>query len=100
MDSALQREFGLDVPDAVSEEGLLAALETRLDALLRTEPLRLLQILYRMDVDEGGADAAMDSANAPAALARLILQRNHLRAATRAAFRMPPPADEDADLAL
>jgi len=100
MDTTLAREFGLELTDSVSEEELLHALETRLDTLMRTEPMRLLQILYRMDVDERAAEAAMDDTNAPESLARLILQRTHLKTATRAAFRSPPPSDEDADLLL
>ena len=100
MDAALAREFGLEASGLVSEEAVLRALETRLDDLLRADPMRLLQILYRMDVDERAADAAMDNANPAGTLARLILQRTHLKAATRAAFRPPAIRDEDADMAL
>jgi hypothetical protein len=100
MDAALANEFGLETSDVVSEEELLAGLEARLDVLMRKDPLRLLQILYRIDVDERAFEAAMDDANAPGCLARLILQRTHLKAATRAAFRPPPPDDENADLLL
>jgi hypothetical protein len=97
---ALAQEFGLEVPDVVSQEELLKALEQRLDVLMGSQPIRLVQILYRMDVDEIAAAEAMDNANAAAALARLIIQRTQLKVATRAAFRPPPLADDDADLAL
>lgn len=100
MNATLTREFGLEVSDYVSEESLLLALEARLAAFLRTEPVRLLQILYRIDVDERAAEAAMDNANASAALACLILRHVQLKAAVRAASSPPPATDEDPDLLL
>ena len=100
IDAALAREFGLEISATVSEADLLNALEERLDLLMRLEPMRLLQILYRMDVDEHAAEAAMDTANPPGSLARLILQRSQLKAASRSAFTPPPPDSEDADLLL
>lgn len=100
MNAALAREFGLEISGAVSEDELLAALEARLDVLMQTEPMRLLQILYRMDVNESAAEAAMCDANPAALLARLILHRIRLKAATRAAFRPLPATDDDADLLL
>ena len=100
IDTALAQQLGLELSDSVSEESLLKALEARLDVLMRMEPMRLLQILYRMDVDEHAAERAMDGANPPASLARLILQRTQLKAATRVAFRPPTSDGEDADLLL
>lgn len=101
IDASLAWEFGLETENVVSEEELVAALEARIQVLMQREPMRLLQILYRMDVDERAADTAIASANPADLFARLILQRARTNTATRNAFRPPsPPADGDADLIL
>ena len=83
-----------------TETDFLRALEVRLDSLLRLDPERLARTLYRLDVDERGAsDAIATGTNAPAKLARLILERSVAKAASRAATSVPPD-DEDRALLL
>lgn len=94
------QELGLREADMGTDDDFLRALEVRLDVLLRQDPERLARMLYRLDVDERAADAAIaDAANAAAALARLMLERMNAKAATRADFSAPA-SEADADLLL
>ena len=86
--------------DTRTEEDFLRALEVRLDVLLQQDGERLARLLYRLDIDERAANSAIASgANAPALLARLILERVRAKAASRAASAAPPD-DEDPALLL
>ncbi len=94
------QELGLREADMDTDNDFLRALEVRLDVLLRQDPERLARMLYRLDVDERAASFAIaDAANAPGALARLVLERIATKAATRADFSAPA-SEADADLLL
>ena len=89
------QELGVRSVDTRTEEDFLRAMEVRLHALLSQEPERLARLLYRLDVNEHAADNAVASgANAPALLARLILERSRAKAASRANFSVQPDEDD------
>lgn len=74
---AIAQSLGLEAPEN-GDQALLAWLENRVDALLRHEPEKLMQALYRFDVDENQVRAAMHPAQAenPARqIAKLLMER-------------------------
>ena len=95
--SALIREpFELEsTPD--SEEELLAVLAGRIAEMLERRPEYLMSMLYRLDVLEEKIHPAMHPlAPEPAnvGLARLVLERQMQRVATKRDIKIPPLDDQ------
>lgn len=67
------------VENSLTEEELVKLLATRVEELLRIEPEKLLQLLYRLDVSEEKAKRALASKNPSVALAKEIIARELLR---------------------
>lgn len=57
---SLRQEFGLATPSDLNNslDGLIASLSKAIAKLLQTQPERLFQILYRLDVNENIVKAA------------------------------------------
>jgi hypothetical protein len=92
--SLIKQEFEVaDAESAHSEEELLAMLAERIAHMLETQPEYLFSMLYRMDVLEKKIRPVMDpSAPEPAniGLARLVLERQKQRIATKRSIKTEP----------
>jgi hypothetical protein len=90
----VKQDFDLTEADnAQSEADLLAALAERIAQMLETQPEYLFSMLYRMDVLEEKirpvlAPAAPEPANL--GLARLVLERQKQRVATKRSVKTEP----------
>lgn len=83
--------------DDISEEALTALLADRIAVMLERNIETLFSLLYRLDISEAKVREAMSPAcSEPAnlALARLVLERQKQRLATKASIRSEP-LDED-----
>ena len=90
------------VHGGASEDELLAILTDRIGLMLEQEPEQLMSLLYRLDVEEPKINRALHaSAPEPAhvGLARLVLERQKQRAATKRSVAVHPieGLDEDWD---
>jgi hypothetical protein len=73
--NAIQQQWELQLPETVTEEELLRILAQRVKLLLErgTEPF--FQLMYRLDIPEHKLYDAMNTGDAPHAIAHLIYQR-------------------------
>ncbi len=72
---ALQRAFELPATDNMAWNEMKLLLEQELHSLLKKQPEKLKHILYRIDVNEKLAAAAMASEHPAQQLAALIIER-------------------------
>ncbi len=96
--SLIVRQFDLEDAQgrAFSEQDLLDALARRIDYMIEHDMDMLLSLLYRLDVDEQKINRALDPAAPDPAhigLARLVLERQKQRVATRQQYRPPGAGD-------
>ena len=90
----VKQDFDLtEAETAQSEADLLAALAERIAQMLETQPEYLFSMLYRMDVLEEKIRPVLDPA-APdppnLGLARLVLERQKQRVATKRSIKTEP----------
>ncbi len=92
--AAWLKETGLEpTPFGSGEAEVLAFLESHIARLLETDPDSLKQIFYRLDVSESKVAQAFAgnlSAEWPAQLARLVLEREKQRLFWREHYRNLP----------
>lgn len=95
----LQKEWGVTLPETVSEAEILAILELRVAEILQRGPDDFFQLMYRLDVSEHKLNNAMYVSEKPAAdIARLIYNRQLQKIQARMAFRSQQVTEEDEDL--
>jgi hypothetical protein len=96
------RDFGLpESAERMSEEELFRLLADHIDYMIEHQMEMLLSLMYRMDVDEGKVHFAMspfapDPANE--GLAKLVLERQQQRAATKQHYKQGDIEGIDKDL--
>ena len=83
---ALQNTFQVSVPNDVSKENILKALQQKISELLQGNAESFFQILYRLDISERKVvEALKDSEHAIDKLAELIYERQLQKAKSRIA---------------
>jgi hypothetical protein len=96
------RDFELETPDKVmSEEELLTYLSDVIAYMIERKLDYLLSLLYRLDVSEKSINQALMPGNnedAHVALARLVIDRQKKRIATKRAYREQHPSNWNWDL--
>ena len=96
----INRAYGWELAPVGTEEALEAALAEKINALMEGNFDRLLQLLYRIDINEyrlrrlllenEGEDAGM-------IIARLIVQRQWEKIESRRKYRQDPDAGADGE---
>jgi hypothetical protein len=85
----LNSSYGLDLPETTSIEALEAILAERVNTLIIDDFNRLVQLLYRVDVNEEKLKNLLrenTATNAGLLIARLILERQWQKIETRRKF--------------
>jgi hypothetical protein len=95
----LQQEWGIAIPEIISEETILEQLQLKVVQILERGPEAFFQLMYRLDISERKLQDAMYISKSPAAsIARLIYVRQWQKMKSRAAHRntgsKPDAADE------
>ncbi len=88
-------DAGLADPEADYHQ-LIEIMSRRIEELLSGQFETLMSMMYRLDIDENSIRRALDPANPenPASsLARLIVDRQKRRMATKRKYRQPPLED-------
>ena len=96
------RDFELETPEnPMSEAELLAYLANVIGYMIEKKLDYLLSLLYRLDVSESKINRALMPGNledANVALARLVIERQKQRIATKRAYRQQNPSNWNWDL--
>ena len=85
-------DIDLTQPSTTDEE-VLAVLSARIDTMLESEPDLLMSLLYRLDIEEKAILQALEPGNgepAALALARIVLERQKQRSATKKKIEVRP----------
>ena len=94
----LNNSYALELPEAPGMDELEALLAEKVNAMIETDFGALVQLLYRIDVNEGRLrDLLQESAGEDAGrvIARLILQRQWQKIETRRRYRQDTGGDEE-----
>lgn len=90
----LQTDWGLQLPDLVSEEEILLQLEKKVLQLADSNPEAFFQLMYRLDIPEQKVKAVLFEEDAASQIARLIYKRQLQKIEARKLFRQH---DEEID---
>ena len=94
---ALQQDWGLQIPDTLSEEEILKKLADRVAQLTEKGAEAFFQLMYRLDISERKLTNVMHGPDVAAQIARLIYDRQWEKIRSRRHFR-EHAKDEDPDL--
>lgn len=94
---AFQKEWGIALPEIISEEAILQALEQAVISQLQKGAETFFQLMYRLDISEQKVNAALQTSNAPAVIARLIYDRQLQKIQSRIQHKAND-SEEDAEL--
>ncbi len=85
--TALQQEWGLTVPEILSEEEILKMLEARVVVLIDRGSESFFQLMYRLDISEKKLHGVMHEADVAMQIARLIYDRQVKKIETRKQYK-------------
>ncbi|HWK02307.1 MAG TPA: hypothetical protein VNS58_01665 [Puia sp.] len=97
----LNRTYGLELAESPSAEQMELLLADKLNTMIRTDFSALVQLLYRIDINETrlrqlltpSSPAEGETEDAGKIIARLIIERQRQKIQTRRQYSSPPPAD-------
>lgn len=91
---ALGQDWGLLLPDTLSEEAILKLLADRIVTILERGPETFFQLMYRLDISEKKLNAVMQDEDVAAKIARLIYDRQLQKIQSRIANRKTSESDD------
>ena len=91
---ALKDEWGLQLPETLSEEAILQLLADKIVTILERGPETFFQLMYRLDISEKKLVAVLQDENAPYKIARLIYDRQLQKIRSRQENRMKNESDD------
>lgn len=96
--AALQQEWGLQLPNTISEATILQKLAERVAVWVGQGAEAFYQMMYRLDISERKLNAAMGTPDVADQIARLIYDRQLQKVRSRALYKGGSGAVEDEDL--
>lgn len=94
----LQRTLGLQADAQMGEEGIIKLLAAWAANALQKGEGTFYQMMYRLDIPEAALHAALQEADAPTGVARLVYRRQIEKYLSRKAHRTKGSAPEDQEL--
>lgn len=97
----IRQDFALPVQsntEGPTEQELLDQLSAQIFVMIENELEPLLNLLYRLDIDERDIDRAFNPENPEdvhVSLAKAVLERQKRRVYTKRNYRQPPIVDQD-----
>jgi hypothetical protein len=91
---ALQSDWGIQIPDTLSEDAILQLLAERVVLFLERGAETFYQLMYRLDISEKKLNAVLQDADVPGKIARLIYDRQLQKVKSRRENKMTPPVDD------
>ncbi len=95
---ALSKDWGLAMPDTISEEEIIRLLADRLAVYLDKGPEAFFQLMYRLDISERKLNAILHGQDPAPAIARLIYERQTEKARSRAFYKKDDKGADDPEL--
>lgn len=91
MDQELFDQFKDENYNTITEKDLLEGIKMRVEELMNEDPRLLFSYMYRLDILEWKIKAALNQSSDPASLAfaKLILERQKERHATKLKYKQP-----------
>lgn len=96
--NSLQNDLAIELPEKISREELEAKLSVFINDLINHNFQQLVQILYRIDVNESKLKKLLQDnpqQDAGNLIARLIIERQLQKIKLKQEFRNRPPADNE-----
>jgi hypothetical protein len=93
----IQSDWGIELPNLISEEAIIDKLAERVAQLLQNGPDAFFQLMYRLDVPERKLRSITPGADVAIYVAKLIYDRQLQKAHSRAHFRNNPLSHTDDD---
>ncbi len=84
---ALQNDWGLQLPDIISEEEILKQLTIKVTRLIDQGPETFFQLMYRLDISEKKLNGVMQEEYVAENIARLIYDRQFQKIQSRQLFK-------------
>lgn len=84
---ALQGDWGLQLPDILSEEAILKLLADKIVTILERGPETFFQLMYRLDISEKKLTAILGDEQVASKIARLVYDRQLQKIQSRLAHR-------------
>ena len=94
---AIKEEWGLDLPDQLSEEAIMKMLEARVVKLIEEGPETFIPMMYRLDISEKKLHGVLNENDVANKIARLIYDRQVQKMESRKKYSAQA-ANEDPDL--
>ena len=94
---SLREEWGVEIPDLISEAAILEKLADRVVELIGKDSEQFFQLMYRLDISEIKLNEALHDSDVPARIARLIYDRQIQKIYSREFFKKDNN-DADPDL--
>ena len=91
----LRQEWGITIPDILSEETILDSLELRVMALIQQGPDAFFQMMYRLDISERLLRTVMHDIDAGKKIARLIYDRQLQKMRSRQFYKNKREANDE-----
>jgi aspartate/glutamate racemase len=91
---ALQQDWDISLPDALSEEAILKLLADRVVLILERGAETFFQLMYRLDISEKKLNAVLEDDDVAAKIARLIYDRQLQKIKSRHEHRMKQENDD------
>ncbi len=91
----LEADWGLQLPDVVSEETILKHLEQKILELADRNPEAFFQLMYRLDVAEQKVKSVLFEPDAGMQIAKLVYKRQLQKIEVRKLFRAKDDVADD-----
>lgn len=91
---ALQHDWGIQLPEMLSEEAILKLLADRIVAILERGPEEFFQLMYRLDISEKKLRGVLHEADVADQIARLIYDRQLQKIESRHKNKMKQESDD------
>ena len=85
---ALKQEWGLVIPDTLSEEAILQLLRERVVNVLERGPDNFYQLMYRLDISEKKLNAVLNDSDVAGKIAKLIYDRQLQKIKSRREYKV------------
>ena len=98
---ALQQDWGISIPVALSEDDILRLLAARVATLTEKGAEQFYQLMYRLDISEKKLNATIGQPDVAERIAKLIYDRQVQKIISRQVNTPQPPVnEEDEDMRL
>lgn len=94
----LARQWGLELPEIISEQEILNRLTARISTLLQGNAETFFQLMYKLDIPEKKLNQVLHNEEAPSLIAKLIYDRQLQKIESRRQHKGETGTTDDPEL--